>query len=68
MVPNLADVFYRVGSQGQFLEELTRRKWLFYRILAFSSNFQTYLTYFQVNIMETKVLGIVYIYTREPTT
>ena len=68
MVPNLADVFYRVGSQGQFLEELTRRKWLFYRILAFSSKFQTYLTYFQVNVMQAKVLGSVDIHPREPTT
>ena len=39
-----------------------------YRILAFSSNYQTYLTYFQVNIMEARVLGIVYICAGEPTT
>ena len=36
MVPNLANVFYRVGSQRKFRKELTRRKWLFYQILTFS--------------------------------
>ena len=39
MVPNLANVFYQVGSQRKFREELTRRKWLFYRILTFSPKF-----------------------------
>ena len=38
-------------------------KWPFYCILTFSSKFQIYLTYFQVNIMKPKVLGIVYVYT-----
>ena len=32
MVPNLANVFHQVGSQRKFREELTRWKWLLYRI------------------------------------
>ena len=48
---------YWVGFERHFREELTKRKWLFYRILTFS----THLTYFKVNIMPRNVLGNIHI-------
>ena len=61
MVQNLAHVFYRDGSQGLFRKELTRRKWLFYRI---RPHLKTHPAYFKVNIMRPKGLETVYINTR----
>ena len=65
---NLADIFIfiRLDLRDSFERSLLDENG--YRILTFSAKFQTYLTYFQVNILQPKVLGIVYIYTSEPTT
>ena len=52
MLPNLADVFYWVGSQGQIRKELTK---LFFRILTISPKFQTYLIFaLGVNLVSHK--------------
>ena len=61
---------YRFSSYRQepFSEDFTRRKWLFYRILTFSSELWTRPAYFKVTIMPPKGLETVYIYPSEYTT
>ena len=66
MVPNLASVFfYWDGFEEPFCEDFTKRKWLFYRILTFSSELWTRPAYFKVTIMPPKGLETVYIYPSE---